>query len=129
MSTMSRDFTFTGLVYVAMIALVAFGLGMTFRTLTPKLVGAAPAGAVMSEGVPSDMPVITSVEATNGGWNVQLDNQAVIFIESRVVSTGGKAPALAQLQAFDDQLCVFGQCAGYATLVDADGTSYAGYRK
>lgn len=127
MMTMQRSFTFTGLVYVALFAMIGLGLGSMYHALTPKLAGAAP--AVVTDGTSSNLPAITSVTATTGGWNVQLNNGTTLFVETRQVSTGGKAPAIAQLRAFDDQACVLGSCAGYANLIDADGQAYAGYRK
>ena len=92
-----------GIVFVVTIAVIAFGLGLVFRSLTPAIVLAA--GGVMTEtAMDAATPHIFVVRpATFGtGWIVQLYTGDEFAIEPRAFETGGAAPTPGLVQACTD---------------------------
>jgi len=125
---MKAQFVTTGLVYVALIALVAAGLGSFVRSLSLTVALAAPASATTTTDAAPPRIVAVAPAEDGAGWLVQLDTGDQFAIERRVFETGGVAPTPGPTQAFSDQTCLVGVCAGYAVITDSAGTVYHGFR-
>lgn len=122
---MSRTYVRDGVVFVLVIAVIALGAGLAVRSLLPvAAIAAAPSAiAVNDQGL-----IIAVVEPDQGGWIVQLDSGDRFRLDHRPLVNGLASPVAGSIQAFADQQCLFGICAGYASLVDAGGTTFYGYR-
>lgn len=122
---MFRSFVLEGVVFVALVAAIAFGIGMVVRAALPSVVHAADLPA-LEEG--QQLPRIVAVKPAASGWDIELDSQVSLHIEPRVADTGGVAPMVGQVQSFHEQTCMLGACAGYAVITDQRGVVYHGYR-
>lgn len=121
---LNREFVQTGLGYVLLIALISLAVGSLLRAALPATSYAAV------PMVAADAPRIVAVSGADGGvgWFIELDSGVQLAIESRLAQTGGVAPVLGAVQAFADQTCLLGACAGYAILRDGAGRAYHGFR-
>lgn len=123
---MFQDFVLKGLVFVALVAVIAFGLGLAVRFALPS---EAHAAELAVTEVSETQPRIVAVDAApSGGWKVTLDSGVSLHVELRLADTMGTAPSVGPVQRFADQTCVLGACAGYAVFTNLRGTLYHGYR-
>ena len=125
---MKAHFVTTGLVYVALIALIAAGLGSFVRSLSPTVALAAPAGTTTTTDAAPPRIVAVAPAEDGRDWLVQLDTGDQFAIERRVFETGGVAPTPGPTQSFTDHTLLVGVCAGYDVITDGVGTVYHGFR-
>jgi hypothetical protein len=125
---MGRQFLMETVVFVAVVAVITFGVGMLVRSAGVAVAAAvSPTPTAAADGVVN--PSIVAVDAAErGGWTVQLDTGANLYLEPRAFQTGGAAPVPGQVLTFADQRCLLRVCTGYAVITDRDGTVYHGYR-
>ncbi|HEU4329459.1 MAG TPA: hypothetical protein VFS21_40350 [Roseiflexaceae bacterium] len=80
---------------------------------------------------PTQTATPTQIQAVgplqNNGWEIELDNGERLFVEIRVLETGGRAPRPGRIDNFVDQQMVLGLPAGHATF-EQGGLTYHAYR-
>jgi len=77
------------------------------------------------------LPTITAVKDIAGeqAWSVAFDNGVTVNVGVRVLETGGKAPALGPVQAYEDnRICIpyVGCGIRYLVFTDDEGVTYKG---